>query len=328
LIGRELVRHVASDKQSNLPGFEFYVPPVYFLLRFAPWSLPACVGLWRVWKRPAAQPSERRFERFVFCWFALGLILFSLAPHQRADLLWPILPAAALLAGRELARWTESIKPMLIRRWTTAAALIALLAVAGYYFGPRAKGRLVRETVDLKAAAQALRAQVGAEFPLTHVDVPMTLQFYLNTMRPRVSYARAVELLRGEETAFVAVSDMTRLRAAWKEGEPQEVYRHPVGGGTLRILSNQPQLKAGAKTALCFGSIFIQLREVQLLQATDRELRFAGGPEPGEIAITNESAEARKVRVWIIGWDPAQERVLTSNECWRVTVPKTREGFP
>jgi hypothetical protein len=311
---------VASDKQGNLPGFEFYVPPTYFLLRFAPWSVLAGLGLWRVWKRPAAQASERRFERFVFCWFALGLILFSLAPHQRADLLWPILPAAALLAGRELAQWTQSFQPALILRWTAATAGIVLLAVAVHYFGPRAKGRLVRETVDLKAAAQELRAQVGAEFPLTHVDAPMTLQFYLNTMRPRISYARAAELLRGSETAFVAVSDIGRLRAVWKDGELQEVFRRPVGSGFLRILSNQLQLKPSAQTALCFGPIFIQCREIQLLEATEKKFRFAAGHQAGEIALTNESNQSRKVRVMVEGWHQSEERLLAPNECWKVAV--------
>jgi hypothetical protein len=204
---------------------------------------------------------------------------------------------------------------------TVATAGVVLLALAGYYFGSRAKGRLVRETVDLKAAAQALRAQVGAEFPLTHVDAPMTLQFYLNTMRPRISYARAAELLRGPETAFVAVSDMVRMQAAWKGGELHEAFRHPVGSGVLRILSNQPQLKAGAKTALCFGPIFVQLHNSLLVQATDKEFRFSASHEPGEIALTNESAQPRKVRVRVIGGDQVQERVLQPNECWRVPSP-------
>lgn len=108
LIGRELVGHVVKDRKSGLPSTLLWQQPLFNLGRAAPWSLLAYYGMWRFWRRPAAADDERRFERFLVCWFGVGLLLFSLAPHQRADLLWPLMPAAALIAGRELARLTRT----------------------------------------------------------------------------------------------------------------------------------------------------------------------------------------------------------------------------
>src|SRR6266481_3078479 len=101
MLGQEFIGH-AVEGGGHFPGALIYQQPLYYLGRAAPWSLLAYYGLWRVWRRPAQEALERRFERFLFCWFVPGLALFSLAPHQRGDLLWPLMPAGALIAGREL----------------------------------------------------------------------------------------------------------------------------------------------------------------------------------------------------------------------------------
>jgi 4-amino-4-deoxy-L-arabinose transferase-like glycosyltransferase len=101
LITEELVPQAVHI--AGMPTAHGYDSPWSFITRFAPWSLLCCVGLWRVIFRPAQDLGQRRFERFVFCWLMLGMVFFAAAPHQRADLLLPLYPPAAMLAGRELA---------------------------------------------------------------------------------------------------------------------------------------------------------------------------------------------------------------------------------
>ena len=90
------------------------------------------------------------------------------------------------------------------------------VAVAGYgcyYFQVRGHAPIVRQTVAIKNLAHQIEQRGGKEFPLIHVDDPMGLQVYLNTLRPPVSFERAAELLRDGPPAFVAVNDLAKLQA-------------------------------------------------------------------------------------------------------------------
>src|SRR6185503_6827461 len=107
MLGRELAAHATGAGRDEAMFLGFYAPPLSFLGEFAPWSVVAAVAFWRVWRRPAPEDEARRLERFLSCWFFLGLLLFCIAAHQRTRLIYPLLPAAALLAGRELARWVQ-----------------------------------------------------------------------------------------------------------------------------------------------------------------------------------------------------------------------------
>src|SRR5262249_44657975 len=65
LLGKELVGHAITEARGHIPGALFYQPPLYYLARAAPWSVLAYLGLWRVWRRPSSEDTERRFERFL-----------------------------------------------------------------------------------------------------------------------------------------------------------------------------------------------------------------------------------------------------------------------
>jgi 4-amino-4-deoxy-L-arabinose transferase-like glycosyltransferase len=245
--GQELASAAVSEG-GHQPGTLFYRPPLYYLGRAAPWSVLAYLALWRVWRRPVAEPSARRLGRFLFCWFLVGLFIFSMAPHQRADLLWPIMPAAALLAGRELA-WFRTIARRTFA-FDCAFALLVALMLGGYvfnYFGPQARTSIVRQTLAVKTLAAQLARDPGDEFPLWHTDDPMALQIYLNTWRPRISFERAAALLRGPDPAFVAVSNPGKLQPFRKTDDPPIYTLSPSSlNGTpcpVRILGNRPQFR-------------------------------------------------------------------------------------
>lgn len=219
LFVKELMFHVVEGEHKTVPGSLFYLSPLYYLARAAPWSLMAYYGLWRIWKYPAADPSVRRFERFLFCWFLAGLILFSLSPHQRGDLLWPLMPAGALIAGRELARLTSRLTSKSFAFAVFALVLFATLGFGIFYFGHHARHPIVRQTVALRTLARELQKQRGV-VPLTHTDDPVGLQIFLNTFQRPVSMDEAVQVLRSTNAAFVAVHDLAKLNAARKQGDP------------------------------------------------------------------------------------------------------------
>jgi 4-amino-4-deoxy-L-arabinose transferase-like glycosyltransferase len=239
----ELREHAVGGGGHHLPGTLFYQQPLYFLGRGAPWSFFACYALWRVFKHPSLEVSQRRFERFLFCWFVFGLLLFSLAPHQRADLLWPIMPAAALLAGRELARLTFPVSRATFTRCVAALTLVMTSGFAIYYFGPRARQPFVRETVALKSLAAQVKKEAASR--LVHTDDPMALQVYLNTWRPRVSMQAAAELLRSTNPCFVAVKSLSKLDAA-RNSSDIPYYTLLGQPATTHIIGNHPSFSPPA----------------------------------------------------------------------------------
>jgi 4-amino-4-deoxy-L-arabinose transferase-like glycosyltransferase len=255
MIGRELVRQAVGG-ESGVPGAGFAKPAIYLLLRFAPWSLLAALGFWRVWARPAADAAERRFERFLLCGFFSGLLVFSFAAHQRFDLLLPIIPIAALMAGREIARFLDAARPR-VALAGVVVTITAGLIIIGYQFGPAlARTERAIQTRALEQAAGVIRSRVGGDFPLTYVDSESTFQFYMNSMRTRVPAERAAELLRGDAPAFVAVRWLDLFERELGTNAPplHVLLRWPATGRPfIAIISNHPRLEKPARIASAVG---------------------------------------------------------------------------
>jgi 4-amino-4-deoxy-L-arabinose transferase-like glycosyltransferase len=246
LFMQELVFHVVEGEQKAVPGTEFYLSPLYYLSRAAPWSLFAYFGLWRIWRQPAPDARERRFERFLFCWFLGGLVLFSVAPHQRGDLLWPIMPAGALIAGHELARLTWRFDERAVTRVTVTLVLAAVAGFGCYYFGPRASTPYVRQTIAVRDLARQIRQQPRLAAHLQHIDDPVALQIYLNTFRPPISFEQAASLLRNPEPVCLALTDLAQLQRLRLPTDPP-LYtllqaRGPVPKLDAYIVSNRRSL--------------------------------------------------------------------------------------
>jgi len=224
VIGRELVGHVVGASKEHLPEMSvgerigaFVIglgkPTAYIASRFLPWSIPAILGLWRVWRRPSASNDERRFERFLTCWLVGGVALFSVMPHQRADLLLPLVPAAALLGGREIAVWLNALQ----RGARIAfAAMVALIALSGgvYEYHVRAiKLTDVRRTAAVREATAAI-AEFREKQPgvrIIDLDANGGMQFFLGMKERRIEHDDAVAALSGEQPVVVLTRDTAAL---------------------------------------------------------------------------------------------------------------------
>jgi 4-amino-4-deoxy-L-arabinose transferase-like glycosyltransferase len=302
MLGKELLGHAVSAGKRHIPGALFYQPPLYYLGRAAPWSLLAYYGLWRIWRNPSPERATRRFERFLFCWFLGGLLIFCLAPHQRADLLWPLMPAAAGIAGRELDRLLERYPRAAVAGWCTIVVALFLIGLGANYFVVQARHPFVRQTMALKQMAATISAGGKREFPLSHVESPMTLQVYLNTLRPTISLDAAADLLRNPEAAFVVVNDAQALLALRKAGDApwHDVLssREYVHNKSATIIANRPTLvfATGAPFVLQSGPVFVRGRGVSLENVTGEIFGFKAVAPEAQVRLENRSSQSIKVQ--------------------------------
>ncbi len=116
--------------------------PMYYLLRFAPWSVLSILAIIAVWRRKSDESTAGRRQR---CWMTLGetgpwlhgaavfivivIVLFTLSTGKRADYI-----AVAFVPGALLSAWWVRQLP---RRFNTAgtwtaqvAALVVLAAIS------------------------------------------------------------------------------------------------------------------------------------------------------------------------------------------------------
>jgi len=247
LFFQELVGQATGMGKGGFPGQNLPKPTLYFILRFLPFSLFAAYGLWRIFRHPAADGAIRRFERFIFCWIVGGIVLFSLASHHRGDLLLPLWPAAALLAGKEMARLGERVG----RRWLSAGmAGFAVFILAATYWMYHAKGmesEEVRYTAAAEQAAHALKASGLDVRTLRHLDTPVTLQLHLGTVTPWIGEDEALRLAGGALPVHLAVESPEDFRKLFGPQGPllREVFRWPPGKTqgrpVLRVFYNAPE---------------------------------------------------------------------------------------
>lgn len=210
LLGRELAKHaITSDSGKEWPLMKFYEPPLVFVARFAPWSLLTIVALWRIIKHPSSNDTERRFERFLACFFVGGIALFAIAPHQRHVHQLPLMLAPALLAGREAVRWIAA------RRWSfdLVAAGLAMLLVAALigHNAVRARDEKVIETRETLAVAQRAIARFGSLYAVTIIDAPSTMQFAAGTFQRRIAFEDAAALVKSGAPVVLAVRRIEKL---------------------------------------------------------------------------------------------------------------------
>lgn len=324
LFKRELMKHALKGSDNEGVGVGFWEPTVAFVTLYLPWSVAGLVALWRVVKHPSADPETRRFERFLFCWFVVGLLIFSLAAHQRSRLVMPIIPALALLAGRELARWLTAWPAR--RLWRTAAA-VSLVAFAGllvYRTALLRDSSAVQRTLACGELAAEIRSTLGTEFPLTYIDSPFALQFRLNTLRFQVLPERAAALLAGPIPAFVVAGDKeayARLKEKLDPRRPVHMLRllSSRKGPTLHLLSNQPRLEWPAEAVFLNGALRIETRDARLVRTRRGEMLFERLGPGGTVTVLNEGPRPQELRVRVRGHgaEAGGNRVLAPGESWR-----------
>lgn len=250
LLGRELLDHAVGTNTNHMPFGRVYAPTFNFLQAFAPWSIVTCIAIWRTWRHPAPVEGERKFERFLVCWFVAGLVLFSIAAHQRGRLILPLIPAAALLAGRELACWVAAMAGFRLYRWTMATAAVFLLFVGFFHHVLIARSADARNSLALRDFANEIRSRFGDQTLIYHhFDSPFELQFYLNSPLPVISSSEAARLIESKEPALIAIADLSKVRAQLSTGAVLYPILTRTNPKPVHLVSNVPHPEAADKLA-------------------------------------------------------------------------------
>ena len=159
----------------------------------------------------------------------------------RGDLLLPLWPAAALLAGREMSLLLERIG----RAWSgavLAGLTFFFLGATWWTYHARTEGKSeeVRYTVAAERAALALAASGLDARSIHHLDTPVTLQLGLGTFNIWIKEQEALRLASGPEPVLLAVETPGQFpRLFSPQGPPlREVFRWPSeasGKPTLQV---------------------------------------------------------------------------------------------
>lgn len=253
LFFEELFGQVTGMRKDITPGENLAKPSFFFILRFLPFSLFACYGLWRVARQPAVDRNVRRFERFLFLWIVVGLLLFSFGAHFRADLLLPLWPAAAMLAGREMAHLGRRYGQ---RKIAVSMALLAVLLVGLVYWSYHPKAMRSKEIQYSVAADQAGRALAERDIDanaILHLDTPPLVMMHLGVYRPWVAEAEILTRVRNNTPVCIAVTDPARFPKLFEPQTPSlhRLFRWPEDEGQPSILG----LYANAADAPCMRSL-------------------------------------------------------------------------
>ncbi len=204
MIGKELAGQSIGREAPPL-YIRFWKPTGYVIARYAPWGILTFFGLYRIIRKPSREVETRSLERFLWCWFMGGLLIFSLAKHQRHDLVLPLLVPASVIGGREL---TLLIKARTRRHVLLVATIIILIfssIFTWYYHIKRPKKRVVRKTTEIRKLANLIAKKNTRNFPIDYVNTTFILQYYLGTMKIHRSLEEVEEILRAPEPRWVVI---------------------------------------------------------------------------------------------------------------------------
>lgn len=250
VIYNELLGHAGGGGGEKKHGFAGWLlqPSGYLIARFLPWSLLGAAGIWRAVARPAASADARRLERVLVCAVAVGLLLFTVASHRRPDLLFPLMPPLALLAGREVALWW---RPEARRRAPLWLAVVLVAGCAGalvYYHGKSAQKR--EEVICTRGVAEVnrrLKVLYPTQMPRTlyTLDAAVGIQVYANTLERHVTPEAAAAALSGDEVVLVVTGNAAAVKALLPPGTAAyEVVPWPEQNSKVKdfmsVLSNWP----------------------------------------------------------------------------------------
>lgn len=247
MIGRELLGHAVVGDGGEPPFQRFYLAPFYLLSRYAPWSFFTIAAVIRVFRRPAADDTRRRFDRFMVCWVLSGLVIFSLAGHQRPDLLFPLVAPAAFLAGSQLVRlsWLRGPRRAFAGACIMAATLVPVLGLFYAYHYP--DDPLVRFTTAAGRTADEIRDTVGVDFPLVYAGAPLTLQIEMGIWKQNANQEVACALYRREEPVYFVVPSAEALVESCGDREVETwVFHDRVGereGTSYAVVGNRERLE-------------------------------------------------------------------------------------
>lgn len=276
MISKELVGHAMTSGKGYFPGTRIYVPPFYFLSRFFPWSVFAVIGFWRIVMNPQGDDKTRFFEKFLFSYFICGLIVFSLAPHQRIDHLAPLLPAACILAGKILYSFRIVNKSRMISLLTVVYIGFASVWIS-YNHNIKAETNVSLNCRNLQMISDTVKNKGIWHVPFIYCDVPYAYQFFFGTMNIEASPEIALEALNSDHAAYVITGKLALVeKFKYKSKKPlYDIFSFVVKTKQkFFIISNVPNFNDGKSKITYWDGVLINFDSGIFKGAIKKKLVF------------------------------------------------------
>ena len=268
-----------------LTPMEDHRGPVFYhaaalLALFAPWSVFITGVIWygvkdaRFESNPHvdAGGSPCRATRFLLCWFAAYLVVFSLVSTKLPNYVLPLYPALAILTARFLARWRAG--ELAVARWLMPAAVGGLVLIAAVVGGGLAvAGGAVGVLPEKARAFPGLEkwAFIGA-VPLVGGGL-MAWQLRRRDRRAVVTAAAATAVVFTGLLAAFTPGEMDRYKA------PRDLVRESGAGDPTR------DVRAASYDWFQPSVVFYARREVAKLPSPEMAAAFLAVPTPGFLFV-------------------------------------------
>ena len=262
-------------------------PPLYLLSRALPWTPLFIWALWNIFRHPASEAEERRGERFLVAHIGIGLLALMLAQHKRGDLIFPLLPAVAVLEGRMLGLWSRAWHWPKLKTILAVFTGLFVLTEVWYLAVPRTDRKDDVLGRDNKAFAEKLETQCGAFFPFSFAACH-DLQYRLGVTRLTLQPARILKLLAGQEAIFIVTEDLPDLISSLPAGLTYYVLardtKRPYG-----VISNRSQWEAGPDMVVSAGTWELHTHGAVIRRMRGTTAWIDPAPGEGQVTLNNFS---------------------------------------
>jgi len=267
----------ALEAKENHSGSMFFHAGMLLVL-FAPWSIFLFGSLWYGIKGARRESSdveatglapEVRAHRFLLCWFASYLLVFSLAATKLPNYVLPLYPALAILTSRLLTRWSEGL--------LTLPRVLMPLSVAGMVLVGVGLG------VGLLLAGGAVTMPKMRVFPGLEQWAVLAIVPILGAI------FMAIALRKGDRPAFLratAISSVLFVALAILPAAEMDRYKAPrnlVAESGAKDASRDLRLASYQwfKPSL----VFYAQREVKRYSKAESVVEFLAVPSPGFLFV-------------------------------------------
>ncbi len=281
-------------------------PPMYLVSRALPWTPLFLAGLWNIMKNPSPNPVIRRGERYITAHIATGLAALMLASHKRGDLVFPLLPAVAVIEGRVLANLLSGWNRKKVNAILAALTILFFCVETWYLAVVRPKNKMVALGLANLAYAQQLKKNLGPYFPFCYNSAP-DLQYRLGVTMKDLETKRAIDLVSGEKGVAILTQDLFNLVSQLPKNVQYYTYlQHkslPYGiiTNTKKLLSTRPKDMIVAN-----GDWELETSNVVIRKVRGITCWLEPGPG-GMVTLTNKSNRAVTIDMILPG---GQEKTI------------------
>ena len=208
----ELYNHFAGHKSMPLikHTYRWAKPIIYLLTRSLPWSPLFIYGVWSFFKKRPENPIINRGLSFILGQISVGLFFLIIASHKRGDLVFPLLPAVAIIEGITLGELIKKIDLKMLKPGVLIIVILFATVTAFFTRKSYLQNRYIKRGLIKKEFAEKILRTCKKEIPLKYSSA-YELQCYLKRVNKAVSIEEATKLIADNNPVFIATENLSSL---------------------------------------------------------------------------------------------------------------------